>query len=137
MRTLPTALALAAATALAGCSTADETVALDAGEAAVAVGDTLRVDIGLVRDSVGDNWYLVGGTESGVLADAGKSTEDDAGCDGTGCGEFLSWDFEALAAGEAVLRFQYCFRTPLDACEGDADGGPPPEPVEIAVTVAD
>ncbi|THV23557.1 protease inhibitor I42 family protein [Glycomyces paridis] len=118
---------------LAGCSGADETVALDAETATVAVGETLRVDLGTVNASVGDNWYLVSGADTGVIAEGDKRTDGDDDCDG--CSGELSWDFEALEAGETTLVFQYCFRTSLAECTGDASDGPPPEPVELAVTV--
>ncbi|GAA2319261.1 hypothetical protein GCM10009853_091690 [Glycomyces scopariae] len=123
--------------ALAGCTGPDTTVTLDAETVTVTVGETLRVDLGEVNDSVGDNWFLVDGADTGVLADAGSETEGDTSCEGDGCGGILYWDFEATAAGATTLQFQYCFRTGLDDCVGDADGNPPADPVALAVTVTD
>ncbi|GAA1688284.1 hypothetical protein GCM10009830_39840 [Glycomyces endophyticus] len=117
--------------ALAGCTSPDTTVTFDAETVTVRVGETLRIEFGRFNGTTGDNWYLVDGADTGVLADAGKSTDDDPGA------EYLTWDFDAVAAGETTLVFQYCYRSELDDCVGDADGNGPPDPIQLAVTVTD
>jgi predicted secreted protein len=129
------ALVIALLLVVSGCSGADTTVSHDAGTATVAVGETLRVDFGEVNPSVGDNWFLVGEPDSAVLTEIGTATDPVSGCDETGCGVELAWDFEAAGEGETTLVFQYCFRTGPDDCVGDSSDGPAPAPVELTVEV--
>jgi hypothetical protein len=129
------ALVIALALAVTGCSGADSTVSHTSGTATVAVGETLRVDFGHIKPSVGENWFLVGGPDPAVMTEIGDETHGAEGCDGDGCGVELTWDFEAVGQGETTLVFQYCFRTGPDDCVGDPRDGPAPAPVELTVEV--
>lgn len=135
MRALVPVAALALS--VAGCAGPDVTVALDTGSATVSVGDSLRVDIGRVNGSIGDDWFLIDGADTGVLTDAGNETEPDADCDGAGCGGRMRWNFEAAATGVTTLVFQYCFQSGPDDCVGGPNDEPAPDPVELEITVTD
>jgi hypothetical protein len=125
---------------LAGCSepNEDDTVPVDAGTATVAAGDELWVYIGEASESVGDNWYLVEEPDSDALVETERVYKRGLACNLglTGCDHRLYWGFEATAAGETELVFQYCLRTTLEDCEGGS-GQEPPEPIELTVTVTE
>ncbi|WP_112136890.1 protease inhibitor I42 family protein [Glycomyces dulcitolivorans] len=126
------------ALAVSACSGPDDgdTVALDAGTATVAAGEELWVDLGEVSASVGDNWFLVEGPDADVLVETGTVNERPLACDLglTECGDRLLWGFDAVAAGETELVFQYCLQTGLEDCEAGT-GLEAPEPVELTVVV--
>ncbi len=88
--------------------------------------------------SVGDNWFLVEDPDSDVLTETERTYERPLLCDlgMTECGDQLSWGFDAVAAGETKLVFQYCLRTGLEDCEAGA-GMEAPEPVELTVIVVE
>lgn len=123
---------------LTGCSNPDVTVAHDVGEVSVDEGETLRVDFGEFNGSVGEAWYLAevpDGTVLKALDTSSEPVDPDADEDEVGGSVYLSWDFEAVGAGETSLVFQYCMRSSLEECVGDLDGAPAPDPVELVVTV--
>ncbi|WP_460499445.1 hypothetical protein [Glycomyces tarimensis] len=132
---------MALVSALSGCSDEgpdeEHTVALDAVTATVAAGDRLWVDLGWVDFSVGDVWHLVGEPDAAVLTEYDRYSETDPDCGecDSGCRSRLYWVFDAAAAGETTLVFQYCFRTAPENCVGDAGDSEPPDPVELTVEV--
>ena len=131
-------LALAAACGLAlvaaGClGPRAVDVAVSAGSARLAPGETLRVDLGEVNHSIGDSWYLVGTPDPAVLAE--KDQDYDSDCDDPGCGGRLRWTFTATGVGSTTVVFQYCYRSRPDNCDPEP-GGQSDQPVTLGVTVA-
>jgi predicted secreted protein len=107
-------------------------VPASAGSASLAVGETLRVDLGAVNQSIGDSWYLTGRPDPAVLVESGR--DFDADCEEPGCGGRLTWSFNPTGPGTTVVVFQYCYRSGLDNCEPLPDRGPE-TPVSLTVTV--
>jgi hypothetical protein len=132
------ALAPIAVLALTGCTTTAE-VPYDAGAVSASVGEVLRVDFGWVKQSVGDNWFLVAEPDSDVLVETGWDLSNDhpeCNSGDVGCPVGLVWEFEVVGTGATELVFQYCFRTGPDDCVG-GKSEPAPEPVTLTVDVSD
>jgi predicted secreted protein len=108
-------------------------VPVAAGSASLAVGETLRVDMGDVNASIGDAWYVTGAPDPAVLTE--KGTELDHDCRQTGCGGRLTWIFTATGPGTTTVVFQYCYRSGPDDCQPQPGRGPS-SPVPLTVTVA-
>jgi predicted secreted protein len=107
-------------------------VDIDAGSARLARGETLRVNLGEVNYSIGDQWYLVSPPDAAILAE--KDQEYDSECANPGCGGRLHWRFTATGAGRTYVVFRYCYRTPPDRC-APAPNGRTDTPVALNVTV--
>ena len=119
----------------AGCAGARVVdVRVSAGSARLAAGETLRVDVGALNESVGDSWYVVGAPDPAVLIE--KERDYDLDCDNPGCGGHLWWTFTATGAGSTTVVFQYCYRSRPGADCAPAPGGQSNQPVTLNVTVA-
>jgi predicted secreted protein len=130
-------IAIAAAVALVIASAActgrrSVTVAVQAGSASLAVGETLRVEMGQVNAGIGDNWSLTGAPDPAVLTE--QDRELDADCHQPGCGGRLTWIFAARGPGTTTVVFRYCYRSGPATCQPQPDRGPV-DPISLTVTV--
>jgi len=117
----------------AGCTSTKE-VGVDAGEVTVEKGQTLVVDLGAVNSSIGDSWYLIETGDRAVLGEGDRNFDSDCKGGAVGCGGTLTYEFEAVGAGQTRLVFKYCYRSgPTDCDPGPGRG--PAEPRTITVTV--
>jgi len=119
---------------LAGCSAAKH-IGVDTSTVEVQQGQTLSVDLGKVNASIGDSWYVVESGDRAILGEPDRKYDSDCRGDEVGCGGTLSYEFEAVGAGETEVVFQYCYRSRLDACDPGPGRGPAtPQTIKVTVT---
>jgi predicted secreted protein len=131
-RLLVSALAVALALLVGGCGKNEVVAPVTAGSVHLGNGQTLRIDMGRVNESVGDSWYLVGQPNPDVLVESDQELAAD--CHQAGCGGELSWLFDTAGKGATSVVFQYCWRTRPPNCQGKL-GQAKPDPVTLTVTV--
>ena len=123
-----------------GDATPDRSVVtVKAGEstANLRVGETLRIDFGKVNSSIGDNWTVVAKPDQSVLEGPKENFRPDCQTPGEamGCGGKLTWEFQALKAGQADVRYQFCYQSDLSNCAFEPGRGAPEGQQRLNVTV--
>lgn len=103
-------LAVLASACSDGSGGTDQTVSMRSQTVHLAAGHGVRVEVGDVNPSVGDEWTVTRKPDPGV-ASVAEDYHSSCRSGETGCGGSLAYIVRAKGNGTTTVEFQYCFRS--------------------------